>query len=386
MKIAIITHNFVYNDGQGIVNTELAKYLAKKGHNLFLIGCKFDESLKKYENIRLIKIIVLFEKPNILKQIIFSVISDFVLFFLKPDLIHLNGANTFLHKHHINHVHFCHSYWVKELKKINEHKIKKIYHYFYHSFNAFWEKLCFRYLAKIIVAVSPKVKYEIKNYCNIPGEKISVIPNGVDINKFTPEKKDISRKMLIEKFGLKRDDFILLFAGDMRTDRKGFGTLIKAMELLKDYNDIKLIAMGSLEGNIFIDKVIEKKLKNIYFAGFVKDTENYFPGVDLFLTPSYQCDHYSLVIFESLSSGTPVITSPFYFVKKDEYLIRDEYNGFSMKSPNDYSGIKNYVLKLYKDKKLLKKLAENARKTALNLSFEKTGENFENLYKKLSYQ
>lgn len=386
MKIAIVTHNFIYNDGQGIVNTELAKYLAKNGYRLFLIGCRFDDSLKKYKNIRFFKIPVLFEKPNIIKQINFFIISDFVLLFLKPDLIHLNGANTSFIKHHINHAHFCHSYWVKELKRIEEPMLKKIYHYFYHSFNAFWEKLCFRYLAKIIVAVSPKVKYEIHKYCNIPVEKIKVIPNGVDINKFTPEKRDISRKMLIEKFGLKKDDFILLFAGDMRTDRKGFGTIIKAMELLKDYDDIKLIALGSLEGNIFIDQVKNKGLRNIIFAGFVNDTENYFPGVDLFLTPSYQCDHYSLVIFESLSSGVPVITSPFYFVKKDEYLIHDEYNGFSIKTPDDHLGIKDLILKLYKDRKLLKELSKNARKTALNLSFAKMGENFENLYKKLSYQ
>lgn len=382
MKIAILTHNFIYNDGQGMVNTEIAKYLADKGNKLYLIGNRFDRTLKEINNIKIFKIPLLFERPYILKQINFTLFSDIILMFLKPDIIQANGAITF-HKHHINHIHFCHSYWVKDLKKLKYSFFKKMNHYFYHSINSFWEKICFRYLAKKLVAVSPKVKYEVKKFCNIPPEKIIVIPNGVGIKKFTPTKRKVSRKMLIEKFSLDESDFILLFAGDMRTERKGFGTVIKAMELLKKYNDIKLIALGSLKGNIYLNMVKGKNLKNIYFADFVNDTENYFPGGDLFLTPSYQCDHYSIAIFESLSSGLPVITSPFYFVKSDEYLIKNGYNGFSLKSPDDYEGLRDYILKLYNDRKLLKKLSDNARKTAIYLSYEKTGESFEKLIKNL---
>lgn len=382
MKIAIITHNFIYNDGQGIINTELAKYLANKGYKLYLLGNRFDKTLFENKNIKIFKIPVIFQRPDILKQINFTILSDILLFLLKPDTIQANGAITF-HKHHINHIHFCHSFWVKELDKIEERRLKKFYHYFYHSFNALWEKICFRYLAKKLVAVSPKVKYEVKNYCNIKSEKILVIPNGVDTNKFTPEKREKARKMLIEKFSLDKNDFILLFVGDMRTNRKGFGTVLKAMELLKEYKDIKLIALGSLKGNIFVEKVKEKNLENIFFGGFVKNTEDYFPGADLFVTPSYQCDHFSFVIFESLSSGLPVITSPFYFVKKEQYLIKDGNNGFSLKSPYDYYGLRNYILKLYNNRNLLKKLSSYARQTAINHSIEKTGEKFERLVKDL---
>ena len=183
----------------------------------------------------------------------------------------------------------------------------------------------------------------------------------------------------MKEFGLSQNSFILFFAGDMTTKRKGFDIAINLMSLLKSKNNIILLSAGGKVASHFMNTIKKRGLKNIVFTGYLKNIENYFPGVDVFLTPSRQLDHFSLVILEALASGVPVITSK-SIGPPQEYLIIDEYNGWNIYDPNNLEPIKDAILKLYNNPSLYKKMSINARKTALKYTWENMAKKYEKLY------
>jgi 1,4-alpha-glucan branching enzyme len=81
-----------------------------------------------------------------------------------------------------------------------------------------------------------------------PSSKISVVWNGVDPQKYNPEKcsrEDIKRIRL--RYGIKDDEFMLLFLGRL-TWVKGVRNLLQAMPLIiEEYPQTKLVILGKGE-------------------------------------------------------------------------------------------------------------------------------------------
>ena len=75
--------------------------------------------------------------------------------------------------------------------------------------------------ARKIIAVSHFTKWELTNYYKIPANKIQVIHNGVDVNKFKPAVD--KRKVKVE-LGLNPDDLAIVSVGRLYA-RKGLFTL-----------------------------------------------------------------------------------------------------------------------------------------------------------------
>ena len=378
IKISLITHNITKNNGQGIVNLELTKFLAKKGYEIETIGIKFEKELYYNRNVIVKKVKIPFLRPHLIKEIFFTIITDFSIMLkgTSSDALIANGGNTFL-MHDFNYVHFCHSAFMKELRKLKEPPIKKIYHLIYTFLNSLWEKFVFKYRAKHLIAVSNKVKEEITNYIGIPREKIDVIHNGANTEEFYPaNKKD---KSIFERFAdIEGDDFLLLYAGDTKRDIKGLGILIDTLKVINNPK-IKLLVAGSLKGNVFIGKATSKRMKNVLFLGFRKDIAEIMRNVDIFVYPT-EYDPCPLVILEAMSSGLPVITSNSALCGASE-LILDGYNGIILKNNKDINEIRDKIRILYKDIHFREKLSLNARKTAEKYTWQKTCARFENLCK-----
>ncbi|GER93565.1 glycosyltransferase family 1 protein [hot springs metagenome] len=160
---------------------------------------------------------------------------------------------------------------------------------------------------KLIVANSEMVKKQIIDYYAVPKENITVIYNGVDLKRFSPQNKEKWRKDVRDSLNISEDTTVLLFVGS-GFKRKGLKTFINAIASINGHN-LKALIIG--KGNTDKYKAIAKKLgvlHHIMFLGIQKEIERFYASADLFVLPTLY-DPFSNATLEAMASGIPVITT-----------------------------------------------------------------------------
>ncbi len=167
-------------------------------------------------------------------------------------------------------------------------------------------------IADLILAGSEYVKNTLVK-SGINEEKISVLPYGVDITKFTPDRGKKVRK--------EREKFTILFVGNI-SQRKGIKYLLEAFVAL-EAPDIHLTLIGNITGS---QKPLEKYLncqniEHLSFLPYHKLPEEYRKA-DIFVFPALH-EGSALVTYEALASGLPVVTT-----FNSGSIVEDGKNGF----------------------------------------------------------
>ncbi len=137
---------------------------------------------------------------------------------------------------------------------------------------------------------------------------------------------------------------------------KGVDTLINAVKNINNENiRLHIIGKGYDEEEF---KEIADGDSRIIFHGFVdnKDILKYYEITNILVIPSICYDNSPLVVYESFSTGTPVIGSCIGGIPE---LIEENYNGFLFES-GDSNSLKEKLVKVINDKELLTKLENNA--------------------------
>ena len=159
-----------------------------------------------------------------------------------------------------------------------------------------------------IIAISDMVKRDMVHWYQIPEERIHVIYNGVDIERFHPRNRQY-REEVRRRHGI-GDEFIILFVSN-NFRMKGLGYLMKALADLKKegHPPFKLLVLGrDRQGP---HRRLAKKIgivEETVFAGSTNESEKYYGASDLLVHPSFY-DACSLTVLEALASGLPVITT-----------------------------------------------------------------------------
>lgn len=137
---------------------------------------------------------------------------------------------------------------------------------------------------------------------------------------------------------------------------KGVDTLIEAFkEIEGECLKLHIIGKGYDEEEF---KNLSKNDDRIIFHGFVdnKDIRKYYEMSNILVIPSICYDNSPLVIYESFSTGTPVIGSNIGGIPE---LIEDGYNGFLFDAGN-VNSLKEKLVKVINNKELLKNLEVNS--------------------------
>jgi glycosyltransferase involved in cell wall biosynthesis len=142
----------------------------------------------------------------------------------------------------------------------------------------------------------------------ISGEKISVIPNGVDLNNFFQEDRMAARRRL----GLREDAVIVLSVGSL-IPRKGYDVMLKAVgKIVKKVKGFQLYVVGEGPQRGFLEsKAKEMNLApHVNFMGQRPNSElrGWYNAADVFCLASSR-EGWANVIMESLACGTPVVAT-----------------------------------------------------------------------------
>ncbi|PIZ51003.1 hypothetical protein COY27_05095 [Candidatus Woesearchaeota archaeon CG_4_10_14_0_2_um_filter_33_13] len=193
---------------------------------------------------------------------------------------------------------------------------------------------------------------------NVP---VKVVHLGVDINKFFPVK---DKNNIRKKLSLPQEKMIIGYVGRV-SNEKNTHTLLEAFKKLPQQNNLHLLIVG--DGSVNLVKEL-KSISNCTVTGFVRNVEDYYQAMDIFVMPSLT-ETTSLATLEAMSTGLPVIATKVGFIK--EYLSK-EHNGLFF--PRNSSGMLAVKLEqLLNSPALREKLGHNARKTvAYSFSWERS--------------
>lgn len=137
---------------------------------------------------------------------------------------------------------------------------------------------------------------------------------------------------------------------------KGVDTLIKAFkDISNDKIRLHIIGKGYDEEEF---KELAGDDSRITFHGFVDNNkiQEYYEMTNILVIPSICYDNSPLVVYESFSTGTPVIGSNIGGIPE---LVEEGHNGFLFESGNCLS-LKEKLVKVINDKELLTNLEDNA--------------------------
>jgi glycosyltransferase involved in cell wall biosynthesis len=187
---------------------------------------------------------------------------------------------------------------------------------------------------------------------------------GCDLRKFNPFKWSAELKLqLKQQLSINSEEFVLAYTGRF-VAFKGFHIVIKAFNsLVNQYKitNIKLLLIGG-EDPIHatgLSPAEHKEYlanKNIIRTDFTDEVDKYLSIADLFVFPS-QKEGMPVCIMEALALGVPVITAN---SRGCNDLIQHNFNGLLLSDNPTSSETREAILKLYRDRELLKTFSANA--------------------------
>ncbi len=172
------------------------------------------------------------------------------------------------------------------------------------------KKSCKR--ADHIITISQFSKNEIVKYLNIPEEKISILPCGVDSTLYHQNYTDEHIHRVRSKYKIQEEYF--LYLGTLEP-RKNIVRLIKAYaKLIENVPNYPKLVLAGRKGWMY-DGIFEmvkslNLMDDIIFTGYVEavDTPLLIKGAIAFLFPSIY-EGFGMPPLEAMACGTPVLTS-----------------------------------------------------------------------------
>lgn len=160
----------------------------------------------------------------------------------------------------------------------------------------------------IVTTISTYLKDRAREY----GYKgsIYVVPNGVDVARFSRKPNPDTLAALTKRFGKKGKDRYIITTSRLE-EKNAVGDIIRALKHLPDY--VKLIIAGEgSDGEMLYN--LSKQLrvdKRVVFLGTVgqEDIPLYLHMSDVFVRPSLS-EGFGISFIEAMAAGLPVVATP----------------------------------------------------------------------------
>lgn len=225
-------------------------------------------------------------------------------------------------------------------------------------FNAKFSRKLFDTWGEKVVAISPAVKAHLEKDFNVDPQRIEVIYNGIDLNRFSNIYSADQIARAKRSLGIQRQNVV----GTMGrlSSVKGQKFLIEAMkEVASKTKDTLCLIIGSGREEAAL-KDLARSLglegRVIFTGAAYMDIPIYISCMDVFVLPSIE-EGLGLALLEAMSLGRPCVASATGGIVD---IINDGVNGI-LTPVGDSPSIANAVLKILNDKDLSKNISKNSR-------------------------
>jgi len=354
MNILVFSTDYKPNTGGIAEHTyQIAKHIAKKGHNVTVLSSKLN-SCEEFDKMQSFKTYRVFSLSFLKNILLFFYLGYFVLRF-RINLVYNAVWNPCgiiscflsfaLNFRYVVVAHGSELYSIKLPWQTLKERLKiwlkrviqpKVYN---HAFKVF--------------AVSNYIKKKLEK-AGVDSKKILVFNNGVSLEEFETEQVD---EEIINKYNLKGKKIILIVS--RLVARKGHDMIIRTLPkvLEKVPNAIYLIAGDGSRRSFLEDLTTRFNLEdNVIFLGFVphKHLPRLYNSCDVFIMASRE-EGFGIVFLEANACKKPVIGGrsggiPDAIIDGETGLLVD---------PQDPNDIAKGLIKILTNKRLAKKMGEN---------------------------
>jgi glycosyltransferase involved in cell wall biosynthesis len=178
----------------------------------------------------------------------------------------------------------------------HEHDSVKLHRWYY----SLWVRLLSH--VGTFIAVSYFIQQKIVA-CGIPIEKVHLLRNFVDLDRFSPGDKSAASDFGIDPRKIAGSK-IIGFAGRL-VEYKGWRIILKVAEKLPEVRFL-IAGQGQDAGKLIIE-IHQLGLENrVFFLGYINNMKLFYNSIDVLIIPSLR-EAFGLVQLEAQASGTPVV-------------------------------------------------------------------------------
>lgn len=237
-----------------------------------------------------------------------------------------------------------------------------------------------------IITVSYAMKDELLAL-GFPADKIEVVWNGVDANKYSPERVPHEKiKEVRSKYGISDDERMILFIGRL-TGVKGPDKLILAMpHVVSEFPNVKLVVVGKGEMESELVKLSERlgiSNKVVFNFNMLPEEERiaHYAACDLAVFPSLY-EPFGIVALEAMAMKKPIVVGARGVSGMRESVVSagPDQTGYHI-NPYDPYDIAMAIKLILRDENHMRKLGENGRRRVLSeFTWEKIAKRIESIY------
>jgi phosphatidylinositol alpha-mannosyltransferase len=235
------------------------------------------------------------------------------------------------------------------------------------------------HLARIVARLDARIAVsktaEASSRLYYPGD-YRVIPNGVDVDRFHPDRQPFERWRDPSRVNL-------LFVGRL-DPRKGLQYLLAAMPEVveRTHGRARLLIVGDscLRGR-FAAQIAPATRPHVHFLGHVPgdDLPRWYATADIFVSPASSNESFGIVLIEAMASGRPVVATdiPGY---RSVIHPGDDAEAFP---PGDTASLARVLVGLIEDPVRRARLAQRGRVRALEFAWPRVTDQIERVYREV---
>lgn len=232
-------------------------------------------------------------------------------------------------------------------------------------------------LSGVVLANATPIRDALISEDRFAPEKLRVIHNGVDTEKFQRAQRDRAR--LFPDVG---NEMLVVLVGNMHSDVKGHPWLIAAAPtVVREFPEVRFVFAGDGELRpTFAAQVAQLGLEDRFkFLGRRSDIPEILASCDLAVLPS-RAEGLPNAVLEYMAAGLPTIASR---VGGMAELIQDGVTGLLVPA-EDANALAGALLQFLRDPEQARQIANNGQRFAVeNFSFERLIREIDELYGEL---
>ncbi len=203
-----------------------------------------------------------------------------------------------------------------------------------------------------IVVPTPWMKQVVENSTLLGGREVFVIPNGLDLDKFYPIRKEAAREVL----KLPTDKKVILYGATnaVNDPRKGFSLLLQALQLLSEEHkkEYYLVIFGAEPQTLDLNIPFR-------FMGYIHEQymlQTLYSAADVMVVPSLE-EAFGQTVTEAMACATPVVS---FLETGPAGIIEHKQTGY-LAQYADHNDLATGIEWMLEDSSRTKAIADNAR-------------------------
>jgi glycosyltransferase involved in cell wall biosynthesis len=213
--------------------------------------------------------------------------------------------------------------------------------------------------AACVIAVSEAVARAIRAQEVVPADRITVVPNGIDVDRFAQARARFNVRTFRSRWNIPEDHLLVGGVGEIRP-LKGHEDFLRAAAVIVRHfpNSCFLIAgvdaSDKGEHRAALERLIADLdlTEHVRLFGWLDDLPSFYCALDVFVSASHT-ESFGLAIAEALASGTPVVATR---TEGAEEILSPEESG-SLVSVGDVEALAMAVIALLENPEQSRRIA-----------------------------